>query len=197
MSTSKLIETINSELIPEQLNDLNTIISNEQTTKIGSELLSEQLEQLDGIELKLDEIETAIVDKLIKTISCEMVSDEFSDRNIVTSNKTDDTINNDLLSDEFNDLNIVTSNKADDKINNDLLSDEFNDLNIVTNRSNEKVERELLSEEFDEMDIETNYKYNSKYSYDEVSPNDDPADLVDIFPNLLGNENRYYPKFWY
>ena len=152
MSTSKLIETINSELSSNKTSksDFSNLNSNISSTPINIEsniLLSEKLNE---IELNLNEIE------------------------VVVKNKLNEIIDNKALSEKCDKIKIITTNKLD-----------------------KTIDSELLYEEFDDLDIDTHYKYNSKYSYDEVSQNDDPADLVDIFPNLLGNENRYYPKFWY
>ncbi len=183
MSTSKLIETINSELISEQLDEINV--------------------KLDESELNNLDIATTMMSN--DGVDCEFLADAFNNSNTHIVSNINNAVNCEQLSEQLDSIELeldkietVVTDKLNESTNNDLSVDQVRNLDIITsNKSDEKVDRELLSEEFDEMDIETNYKYNSKYSYDEVSPNDDPADLVDIFPNMLGNENRYYPKFWY
>lgn len=62
---------------------------------------------------------------------------------------------------------------------------------------NDKFDIELLSEDFDSYDDSILSQYSSKYLYDEDLSDNDPADLIDIFPKLLTRESRNYPKFWY
>jgi len=61
---------------------------------------------------------------------------------------------------------------------------------------NDKFDIELLSEDFDSYDDSILSQYSSKYIYDEDLSDNDSADLIDIFPKLLNNESRNYPKFW-
>ena len=132
MSTSKLIETINSEIF---------------------------LKKLDEIDLDLNKIEVSIKNALDESVNIETSPDKCDKAkrdkiNVAVTSKPDKAFDKELLSEELSNLGMTVSSKSDEKVDRELLSEEFDEMDIETNyKYNSKYSYDEVSPNDDPADL--------------------------------------------